>query len=186
MVDVKDYLQKSGGNWLRADNVQVGDRLQPLDDCVIDDQTFDRSYLVFTVLLQRTGEQFKLRLGPKNTARIAENLGNDTSKWKNGQLEVISIETYSGLGQRGILLRGLPLGQQEKLAAKPPKLGEPTPDALKLISESRDIVELGIPLNEQDWSQTIPAKVRAELLKLGLIEKKPEGYFFTEAAKAFL
>lgn len=186
MVDIKEYLRKSGGNWLRAGNVQVGDKLQLLDDGFIDDQTFDRSYLVFNILLQRTGEQFKLRLGSQNVTRIAETLGNDSSKWKNGHLEVISIENYPGLG-RGILLRGLSAQPQQMEFTKPIQQREVSlsTEALQVINESKDLIDLGIPMNLEDFN-SITASVRAELIKLNLVTQKEELYFFTDSVKKLL
>ena len=42
MVDVEEYLKQAGGNWLRAEHVQIGDKLEILDEGFIDDKTFDR------------------------------------------------------------------------------------------------------------------------------------------------
>jgi len=192
MVDVKQYLKESGGNWLRADNVQVGDKLRILSAGDIDDKTFDRSYLVMPVVLMRTGENFSLRLGPKNVTRIAESFGEtDTGGWVNRLLEVISIETYKGLGQKGVLLRGCaPSGEAAKPGKPAPKPEGLSSQTIDTIRGSQDILDMGIPLNESDFS-ILPAGVRAELLKQGLAEKRVEGdvalYFFVkEKCEKFL
>jgi hypothetical protein len=188
VVDVRDYLKKAGGNWWRADDLMVGDRLVLIDAGYVDEKTFDRAYLVMTARLARTGEEKNLRLGPKNTKRLTDGFGtHDTSKWVNQVAEVISIETYSGVGQKGFLLRGLPTQpNEEKLLKQPAQPGEPSPDAVKLIRDSQDIIEMGVPMNEKDWNAFVPAKLRAELLKLKLVEKKEDLYFFTEVAKTYL
>lgn len=180
MVDVKQYLKEAGGNWLRADNVQVGDKLKVTGSGGIDDKTFDRSYLVVPVVLMRTGEEFRLRLGPKNVNRIVESFKEtDTGKWVNRFLEVISIETYKGLGQKGILLRGCVPSQGEAQAQT--KTGELSPQTLDIIRKSADLMDMGLPLNESDFS-VLPALVRAQLLKNEFVEKRVEGdvplYFF--------
>jgi hypothetical protein len=63
---------------------------------------------------------------------------------------------------------------------------EVTPETLEFIQKSKEIIELGLPLNEGDWNETVPVQVRAELLKLGLVEKKENLYFFTEGVRSFL
>jgi len=188
MVDVRDFLKKARGNWWRADDLVVGDRLILTDAGYVDDKTFDRAYLVMTARLARTGEEKNLRLGSKNTQRLTDSFGtHDTTKWVDQMAEVMSIETYSGLGQRGVLLRGLPAQpRQQERPAEQAEPREPSSATLDLIRKSADIVEMGLPLNEADWNETVPAKVRAELLKLNLVEKKEGLYFFTEAARAYL
>lgn len=181
---VEKLLGKSG-MWLRPDNVKVGDLIEILDAPVLDDQTFaPRAYLVCNGKLLRTGETFKIRLGPKNVARIAEVFGKDEKKWVGRKLEVISIETYPGLGKRGILFRGVAEGGKEAGSepAKPAGV-QLSPETIDTIRKSRDIAEMGIPLNESDFS-VLPAGVRAELLKHGFVEKRVEGdttyYFFVK------
>ena len=185
MVDVEEYLKKAGGNWLRADNVVVGDKLEILDEGIIDDQSFDRAYLVLQVRLLRTGEEYSLRLGPKNVKRIVESWGGekDTKKWVGRQLEVISIETYAGLGQKGILLRGVPVEPKQTT------LGGLSEATLEYIQAQKTVIQycldVGAALNEHDFNE-IPIKVRAELLKNGLVVKAEKGYFYTEKIKKYL
>jgi len=61
-----------------------------------------------------------------------------------------------------------------------------TLETLEFIRQSKEIIEMGLPLNENDWNSTVPAKVRAELLKQELVEKKEDLYFFTEGVNSFL
>jgi len=70
-----------------------------------------------------------------------------------------------------------PSSQQEALQL--------TPEALEAIRVNADIIAAGLPLNENDFT-TFPAKVRLELLKRKLVERRNEFYWFTEAASSFL
>jgi hypothetical protein len=177
MVDVDEYLKEAGGPFLRAQHVQVGDRLQILDEGIIDDQTFKdragrpRPYLVLRAKLMRTGEEYLVRLGPKNVKRIRDAFGtSDTAKWKGKLLEVIGLEDYPGLGQKGVLLRGCATGE----AKEKPSSSTLSPQAEDAVIKAADIIEMGIPLNESDFT-VLPAGVRAELLKGGYVEKRVEG-----------
>jgi hypothetical protein len=177
MVDVDEYLKEAGGPFLRAQHVQVGDKLQILDEGIIDDQTFKdragrpRPYLVLRAKLMRTGEEYLVRLGPKNVKRIRDAFGtSDTAKWKGKLLEVIGLEDYPGLGQKGVLLRGCSAGE----AKEKPSSSTLSPQAEDAVIKAADIIEMGIPLNESDFT-VLPAGVRAELLKGGYVEKRVEG-----------
>jgi hypothetical protein len=179
MVDVDEYLKEAGGPFLRAQHVQVGDKLQVLDEGIIDDQTFkDRSgrprpYLVFRAKLMRTGEEYLVRLGPKNVKRIRDAFGTgDTAKWKGRLIEVIGLEDYPGLGQKGVMLRGCAAGEAKEQAKPTPSML--SPQAEDTIVKSADIIEMGIPLNESDFA-LLPAGVRAELLKGGYVERRMDG-----------
>lgn len=179
MVDVKQYLKSSGGNWLRADHVKVGDKLKVLTPGTIDDKSFDRAYLVLNVTLMRTGEEYQLRMGPKNVNRVAESFKEtDTNKWVNKLLEVVSIETYAGLGQKGMNLRGTASNTTQQTQML-------NPETIDAIRKSRDIIDMGVPLSESDFT-ILPAGVRAELLRHGLVEKKDDLYFFSDKAKKYL
>jgi len=195
LVNVDEYLKQAGGPFLRAQHVQIGDKLQILDEGTIDDKSFTdkqgrpRAYLIFRVKLLKNNEEYLLRLGPRNTKRIRDSFGTaDTKQWVNRLLEVVGIEEYSGLGQKGILLRGVPPEpkQTQITAVNQPPLSDET---LKFLKEQRELVEagvdLGLPLNESDFN-LIPINIRAELLKHGLIEKTNDGYFWEPKAKEFL
>lgn len=110
MVDVEEY-KKGTSEWLRGDDVQVGDRLTILDGGYFDDETFtDKSgkgklYFCTSMRLARTGEEKKVRLGPENVNRIAEKLGNNTATWVNKQVLVDEVKLYKGLKQKGIIFK---------------------------------------------------------------------------------
>jgi hypothetical protein len=200
-VNVREFLREAGGNWLRADVVEMGDRLEILGSGKVDNETFDSPYLVLPMRLMRTGEDYNVRLGAKNTQRLADGLGTvDTERWVGRLVEVVSIETYKGLGTKGFILIGLPpQPKQETLPQKaespstiippatpPQDEGDLSPEAVKVVRTSRGVIEMGFPLNEEDWNTTLPVHVRLELAKKGLVEKRGELYFFTEAAKQLL
>jgi len=177
---IEKFLSKAKGPWLRADNCKVGDKLKIISEPTIDEQTFGRPYLICDVVLERTGEQFKLRMGPKNVTRIAETLGKDEKDWVGAELEVISIEDYSNLGRKGLLLRGIPKVEQKKLGKEPL-----SPQAVDIIRKSEDIIQMGVALSDSDWNM-VPAPVRAELMKHGIVEKRGDYWLFTEKAKQYL
>ena len=180
MVDVKEYLKEASGQWLRADNCQVGDKLEVLGAGEIDSETFDRSYLNIPVKVLRTGEKYTFRMGTRNASRVVDVLGKNTEKWVGKQIEVFSIEHYKGLGQKGIIVRGV-----ASPSATPSKAGELSVATIDVIHKSQDILEMGVGLTESDWS-VLQAGVRAELLKHKLAEKKGEFYFFSEKAKEYM
>jgi len=118
MVNIQDYLNKESGSWLKAVHVKNGDMLTVLDEGFLDNETFEKPYLCLTATLERTGETYKIRMGVKNVARIAETLGVDTSVWVGQALEVVGTEQYAGLGQKGILFRGVITKKQKPLDIK--------------------------------------------------------------------
>ena len=78
--------------------------------------------------------------------------------------------------------------ETKPVAASPPAKSqelEISPETLQVIRRSKDIISMGIPLNQSDWDTTLPAKVRVELMKCGLVEEKDGLYFFTPATKSF-
>jgi len=175
---VEEFLEKARGFWLRAEHVKVGDRIEILDEPMVDEKTFDKPYIVFRGRLLRTGDEYNVRLGPRNVQRIAETLG--TKSWKGKQIEVISIENYPGLGKKGILFRGVAEGGKAA-GSKPASGPQLSPETIDTIRKSRDIAEMGIGLTESDFG-VLPAQTRAELLKYNyVIKKQVEGttyYFF--------
>jgi len=130
----------------------------------------------------RTNTEYNVRLGSRNVTRIAETLGKKI--WKGRQIEVISIEDFPGLGRKGILFKGVAEGQAQ------PKSVQLSPETIDVIRKSADVAEMGVGLSESDFS-VLPAQVRAELLKHGIVSKRQvEGvayYFFDkEKCKPFL
>lgn len=57
---------------------------------------------------------------------------------------------------------------------------------MEIVKKSKNVIEMGLPLNEEDWNTTLPLQMRVELAKNGLVEKRGELYWFTEAAKQLL
>jgi len=186
---IDKFLKEAGGNWIKADDCAANDQLKITTVPVIDDETFENPYLVCGVTLTRTGENYKLRMGGKNVKRISETLGKDEKEWVGRLLEVVSIETYPGLGTKGLLLRGLPREPvQAQIQPAPTPETETQPqtalstEALDVIQKNRDLISLGMGLNTADWNQ-IPAKVRVELIKRGLVKQEADLYTFTEEAE---
>jgi len=208
MVDTTSWLEKQAtGNWIKADLVRPGDRLRVQEGAYIDPSkaeggSFDRSYLIVPIILQRTNEEYKLRLGPKNVDRINQALTPNTDKWIGNDLEVISIETYPGLGKKGILLRGVKVGPRKEgpnlltatgraeLWGHPPTPQGVSMESINAIRAAKDMIDENIPLNLTDFNG-LPSKVRVELVKKGLVRRQGEGgdtvfFFFTDEAKKYL
>lgn len=191
MSVIDRFLKQASGNWVKADNCTAGDRLKITTEPMIDDETFDRPYLVCGVTLTRTSEDYKLRMGSKNVTRIAETLGKDEKTWPGRFLEVVSIESYPGLSAKGLLLRGLPQGPVQAQMTEPlkpstqPQQEGVSAEAVNVIRASKDLIDLGYPLNASDWN-LLPAKVRVELAKQGFVQQREGLYYFTNAAKKFL
>ncbi len=136
---VRRFLKESGGPWIRAENVTVGATVT-IEKVELDEQTFDRPYIVVTGVYDPTGENVKVRLGVKNVQRIVETLGDDESKWIGHKLEVISIETYKGLGRKGILWRGVKTVKQTRM-------GSPSPMTLEWLAAPVSYTHLTLPTN---------------------------------------
>jgi len=160
---IEEFLARSQAFWLRADHVQVGDRLDILDEPVVDEESFDKPYLVMKVRLQRTGEEFNLRLGVRNVQRIAETLGRES--WRGHQLEVIAVEEYPGLGRRGILFKGV---KAERI--------QPSERLLTWLHFNEALVGKALP---SVILQTMPPDIRSELERLGWLVKRGEAWVLT-------
>ncbi len=55
--------------------------------------------------MEYDGQNYNLRLGKRNTRRIAESYGKNTKDWSGRDVEVASIEDYQGLGTEGMVLK---------------------------------------------------------------------------------
>jgi hypothetical protein len=106
MSVVKRFLEKAGGPWIRAESVKPGDTVS-IRNVSLDEESFDRPYLVVDGVLDRTGEQVRVRLGGQNVNRIVQDLGTDEAGWVGHRLQVVSVEFYPGLGRKGILWKGV-------------------------------------------------------------------------------
>ena len=103
-VDVDQFIaaaQAEIGVWIRATEVVEGDEFEVTGFGEIDDETFDRSYLVLPVLYKNA--ERKLRLGVRNVERIKKKLGSDTAQWMKKRIKVTAVEIVPGLTkQRGV------------------------------------------------------------------------------------
>jgi len=116
MVDVEELMIKSVSKWLKAGEVNAGEKLQIIGSGKIDKERFNRPYLILPVLLLRTGEEKLLRLGPRNIARLVQSWGTtETSEWVGRIVEVVSIKDYPKFNRKGLILRGLPETHQLNL-----------------------------------------------------------------------
>jgi len=161
---VEKFLEEAKAFWLRAEHVQVGDRLEILDEPTVDRETFDRPYLTCRVKLLRTGDEFNLRLGTRNVQRIAETLG--TKNWRGQQLEVIALEDYPGLGRRGILFRGV------KVEVKP----QPSERVLTWLGFNEALIGRALP---GVILQTTPREILDELKRLNWLVKRGDAWILT-------
>lgn len=82
-----------------------------------------------------------------------------------------------------------PVEKEEKETPKPTVEGVSETTA-KYIRESKNMLEMGLPMNEADWNN-LPMAVRAELLKNKFVETKMDAenkknlYYFTKAITPF-
>lgn len=175
---IKRFLEKAAGQWLTADRVQAGDRVLVRRLSV--DESFERPYLVADGILRRTGEEVRVRLGPRAVQRIAETLGADEAGWVGHELEVVAIESYPGLAKkrgvaeaRGILWRGVK-------AAAPAALD---PQVRGFIRAHAEQIGADLP----GLAQNVEAEVLAEAERRGLVElfevKGRRMYLLTEAGR---
>ena len=72
----------------------------------LDDQTFDKAYIVIDGDYDPSGEECKVRLGRQNLERISEVLGDDELTWPGYKLVCIGTQNYPGLGTQGLLWNG--------------------------------------------------------------------------------
>lgn len=113
---VRKYIEEGGGNFLTVKNCPV-DSTVTIKSLSLDDETFDKSYIVIDGIFDSSGEDCNVRLGVQNLARIAETLGDDENTWPGCKLICIGTQTYPGLGTRGLLWRGLKTAQNEPASA---------------------------------------------------------------------
>jgi len=103
-VNLDQFLEQArteGGVWIRSAEVAEGDTLEVLGPGEVDDETFDRPYLVLPVRYK--GEERRLRLGVRNVERIKRVLGSNTAGWTGKKIKVTAVEVVPGLTkQRGV------------------------------------------------------------------------------------
>lgn len=113
---VKKYIEEGGGNFLTVKNTAI-DATVTIKSVSLDDETFDKSYIVINGTYDLSGEECNVRLGVQNLQRIAENLGEDETTWPEKKLVCIGTQTYPGLGTKGLLWRGVPPGSKAEPAS---------------------------------------------------------------------
>ena len=115
MSIVKEYMQKGGGNWAKANNVASGATVT-IGSVYLDDESFEgQSYIVVNGIYDPTGEEIKVRLGVQNLRRVVETLGDNEALWQNHKLTVLGTQDYPGLGSKGILWGAMKIAQETKL-----------------------------------------------------------------------
>lgn len=99
-----------GNNWLSAkdDAVEIGTTMEVVSEefevSIFNKGTEDeRKYPVVTVDLD--GEEYKLRLNKKNYGHLSDAWGSKAENWQGKEIRVVSIETYSGIGEKGMILQ---------------------------------------------------------------------------------
>lgn len=106
MSIVKDYIEKAGSNFLTVKNCPVG-TIMTITGITLDEETFDKAYVILGGTAPGFEEEVNYRAGVGNLKRIAEAFGEDETKWVGKQIECVVHQDYPGLGQKGLLWRGV-------------------------------------------------------------------------------
>jgi len=109
---VKRYIEEGGGNFMTAKNCAI-DATVTIRSVKLDDETFDKSYIVIDGIYDPSGEECQVRLGVQNLERIAEVIGDDETTWAGKKLVCIGTQKYPGLGTSGLLWSGVKAAQKE-------------------------------------------------------------------------
>lgn len=112
MSIVRKYIEEGGGNFLTTKNCAM-DATVTIKAVSLDDETFDKSYIVIDGVYDPSGEECKVRLGRQNLERIAEALGDDETTWLGKKLVCIGTQKYPGLGTSGLLWGGVKAAPKE-------------------------------------------------------------------------
>lgn len=113
---IRKYIEEGGGNFLTVKNCAI-DATVTIKGVSLDDETFDKSYIVINGIYDLSGDECNVRLGVQNLERIAEDLGDDETTWSGKKIVCIGTQTYPGLGTKGLLWRGVKLGQEKPVSA---------------------------------------------------------------------
>uniref|UniRef100_A0A6M3MDK8 Uncharacterized protein n=1 Tax=viral metagenome TaxID=1070528 RepID=A0A6M3MDK8_9ZZZZ len=113
---VRKYIEEGGGNFLTVKNCAI-DATVTIKAVSLDDETFDKSYIVIAGIYDPSGEDCNVRLGVQNLERITEDLGDDELTWPGQKIVCMGTQTYPGLGTKGLLWRGVRGGQKVELAS---------------------------------------------------------------------
>ena len=112
MSIVSDYIEKAGSNFLTVKNCPVG-TIMTITSVTLDDETFDKAYVVLAGTVPGFEEEVNYRAGVGNLKRIAETFGEDEAQWIGKQIECVVHQDYPGLGQKGLLWRGVVPGANQ-------------------------------------------------------------------------
>lgn len=110
---VRRYIEEGGGNFLTVKNCKI-EATVSIEAISLDDETFDKSYIIVDGIYDPTGEECRIRLGVQNLERIAEVLGDDETIWPGQKLVCIGTQKYPGLGTRGLLWSGRKTTRKEE------------------------------------------------------------------------
>ena len=106
-IDVDQFIAAAHaemGVWIRAAEVQEGDTFIIHGRGTIDNETFDRPYIVLPVIYR--DQERMLRIGVRNAERIRKVFGSNTTQWVGREIRVTAVEAVPGLSkQRGVEVR---------------------------------------------------------------------------------
>lgn len=165
---IRDYIENAGGNFLTTKNTKADD-IVTIQSVWLDDETFDKSYIVVDGVYDKTGEECNVRLGVQNLERIAETLGDDEATWPGQKIQCIGQQKYPGLGTKGLLWRGIVVSQGSSPAVEP---------AVESASNLKVIVGKIMAAK--------PQMTKKAVQKLIEDEKEKAGGLLTDDAAAFL
>ncbi|MCW4049155.1 MAG: hypothetical protein NWE89_05395 [Candidatus Bathyarchaeota archaeon] len=168
MSIIKDYIESAGGNFRTAKNTSIDDTVT-IAAVWLDDESFDKSYVVVDATLDSTSEEVKVRLGVQNLERIAETLGDDEATWSGQKLRCIGTQKYPGLGTQGLLWRGIAVSPGGSTVVEP---------VLESSSNLKVIVAKILAAKPQMTAEAVQ--------KLIDEEKEKAGGLITDEAAAFL
>lgn len=103
-MSIREFIEKSTGNWVTTNKCQVGDVLVITSYPTIDTQSFqNKTYLVMDVKLERTNEPLKLRLSGQQTKNLVPVFTDDANNWLNKKIRIAAKQEYPGLGKSGFI-----------------------------------------------------------------------------------
>ncbi len=90
--------------WVNAQRCNVNDILRVSGVPEIDNTTYaGKTYLVMDVVLERTNENLRLRLGGQQVQNLVPTFGKDASSWVGKRIKVAGKTVYPGLGKEGLI-----------------------------------------------------------------------------------
>ena len=102
---IRDFLDQSKSKWVTAKTCEVGDIMEIKSKPELDTTSFQgKTYLVMDVLLERTKEELKLRLGSASVSNLVPSLTDVAEKWIGRKIKVAGKTMYAGLGKEGLII----------------------------------------------------------------------------------